>query len=90
MTPDEVRDLLNLMAAFDNRTVKAASVEAWTFMALRLDWNAAEVREATLGYYAENVDFLMPVHITQRINATRHQVLDEANAITSPTSGEPT
>lgn len=74
MKPAEVIDLLTLAAAYDRRTVGQADVEAWRDAANRGRWTYDEAREALQEHYATSTGFLMPGHITERINRGRRPI----------------
>ena len=74
MTPNEVIDLLSIIAGYDRRTVGQVDVEAWR---LALDDpripNLAygECVDAVILHYRDTTDFVMPSHILSRVKADR-------------------
>lgn len=74
MTPDEVIDLLSIIAGYDRRTVGQVDVESWR-EALddpRIPNLAySECVDAVILHYRETTDFVMPAHILKRIKADR-------------------
>lgn len=69
MTPEEVFDLLSYMASRDRRTVGKADVAAWFEDVGDLEY--ADAREAVRLHFRETADWLMPVHIRQRVKDIR-------------------
>lgn len=67
----QVRQLLAIVMAYDNRKPGDATVLAWSEAARRGRWTYAEAAEAIHAHYATETTWLMPGHITQRIKATR-------------------
>jgi len=72
MTRDQIVRLLQIAAAYDNRTIADAAVHAWFDVAERGRWTYAEAADAIKVHYAESTDFIMPAHVTKRIRAIRH------------------
>lgn len=73
MTEYDIRALLVVAMAYDNRKPGEATVAAWQEAAGRGRWSFGEAREAIHQHYAESTEFLMPAHITANIRAARRQ-----------------
>jgi hypothetical protein len=71
VTEHEIRQLLAVAMAYDNRKPGAATIAAWTEAAHRGHWTFPAALNAIHAHYAESTDFLMPGHITARIRNQR-------------------
>jgi hypothetical protein len=71
MSRDEIRQLLAIVASYDNRKVGTSMVEAWHETARRCRWTYAEAAEAVHAHYAEQTAYVMPGAITDRIRSAR-------------------
>lgn len=71
LTDPEVRQLLAVVMAYDNRKPGQATIAAWTEAARRGRWTFGEAIEAVHAYFVERSDWLMPAHITHAIRAGR-------------------
>jgi len=58
---------------YDKRKPGVADVAAWTEAAHRANWTLREARDAVLAHFAYTTDYLMPGHVTARIQAERRQ-----------------
>lgn len=67
MTKTEVALLLSLIAAYDQRTIGNADVEAWHAVAQHARWDNDKVRQAVVAHYARETRRIMPADITQNI-----------------------
>lgn len=63
----EVGQLLALAAAFDQRTVGTADVEAWHQIAQDHDWRLDTARQAITAHYGDRTERVMPAHITRYV-----------------------
>lgn len=73
MNSDDIINLLSIAAAYDRRTIGEADVVAWSAAADIGRWTYEEARLAIQAHYAEDTDWLMPAHITQRIRREYRQ-----------------
>lgn len=71
MNRDEVKHLLAVVMAYDNRKPGEANVAAWTEAANRGRWTFDEALDAIHAHYAERSEWLMPGMITAQIKAAR-------------------
>lgn len=71
ITELEIRALLAVVMAYDNRKPGEANVTAWLEQGVRCRWTYDEAREAVHAHFAASTDFLMPAHITAHIRAER-------------------
>ena len=73
MTEDEVIDLLSLIAAFDQRTVGRADVQAWHTIAVEARWTWPLARRAVLDYHRSGGDKprIRPAHVTDILSDLR-------------------
>lgn len=67
----QVRQLLAVIMAYDNRKPGDNSVRAWSEAARRARWTFDEALEAVHAHYATETAWLMPGHVTTRIRAAR-------------------
>jgi len=67
MTETEIRALLAAAVAYDNRRPSAANIAAWHEAANRARWTFHAALDAIHAHYAESTTFLMPGHITTRL-----------------------
>lgn len=74
MTLAETAELLALCAAFDNRHVEEASVEAWH--SVLAPYPLPDCRDAVKAYYAEQSERVMPAHIKALVRKIRAERLD--------------
>lgn len=92
MTEHEIRQLLAIAMAYDNRrTPGQANVAAWMEQARRHRWELSETVEAIHEHYGESTEFITPAHITARIRAARRQPAEpeRAAALTAAPPAEP-
>jgi hypothetical protein len=73
ITELEIRALLAVVMAYDNRRPGEANVTAWLEQGIRCRWTYDEAREAVHAHFAASTDFLMPAHITAHIRAERQK-----------------
>lgn len=71
MNETQVRALLAIAVAYDNRRPSEANITAWWEAADRSRWDFDAAREAIHQHYAGSTDFLMPGHITAIIASRR-------------------
>lgn len=69
MSPEEVVDLLTLVASYDRRTVGKADVDAWFMATGDLPFEDAKV--AVVKHYRESREWLMPADIRKHVRAIR-------------------
>lgn len=69
----DVRRLLALAMAYDNRKPGDAAVAAWMDAAERGRWTWESASEAIKAHYAASTQFVMPAHITERVKAMREE-----------------
>jgi hypothetical protein len=69
MSPEEVVDLLTLVASYDRRTVGEADVDAWLMATGDLPFDDAKV--AVVKHYRESREWLMPVDVRRHVRAIR-------------------
>jgi hypothetical protein len=74
MTPDEVLDLLTLIAVRDNRTVGRTTAVVWHEDIG--DLNFADCREAVGRHFRESTDWLMPATIRRLVKSIRAERLE--------------
>lgn len=80
----QVRQLLALVMAYDNRRPGDATIRAWSEAARRGRWTYDEATEAIHAHYATETTWLMPGHVTQRIRAARPPVTMSAEPTPAP------
>lgn len=73
MTEDEVRALLAVAMAYDNRKPGEANIAAWLEAANRGRWTFDGALEAIHQHYATSTDFLMPAHVSAAFRAKARQ-----------------
>ena len=73
MNPDEVIDLLTLIAAYDQRTVGESDVQAWHAIATEAGWTFPLARRAIIEHHTRGADRprIRPAHITDALDALR-------------------
>lgn len=71
MDEPQVRQLLAVVMAYDNRRPGDHTVIAWCEAARRGRWTYDEAVDAVYAHYATETTWLMPGHITARIRAAR-------------------
>ncbi|MFE2994235.1 hypothetical protein ACFXG4_04790 [Nocardia sp. NPDC059246] len=71
LTNDELVTVLQVITAYDNRSVDSATIAAWGEAARRKRWTFAEAIDAVHEYFSDNTARLMPGHITQIIRRDR-------------------
>lgn len=69
MNEAEVRALLAVAVAYDNRKPGEANIAAWLEAADRGRWTFEAAVEAIHEHYARSTEFLMPGHITAAVRA---------------------
>ena len=73
LSQDEVRALLAIAVAYDNRKPGEVTIAAWMEAADRGRWTFPAAVEAIHDHYAKSTDFLMPGHITTAVRAAMRQ-----------------
>jgi hypothetical protein len=73
LTEPQVRKLLAVAMAYDNRKPGDMNVMAWTEAANRGRWSFDAALEAIHQHYATNTAFLMPGHITTIVRSSMRQ-----------------
>ena len=71
MTEEEVRKLLAICVAYDNRRPSEANIAAWAEASRRAHWDFDAACDAIHQHYATSTDFLMPGHVTKTLEAQR-------------------
>lgn len=72
MTKADVALLLSFMAAYDQRTIGDADVEAWHMVAAPAGWTLPHARRAVVEFVTDATgDRLLPGHITRTIRERR-------------------
>lgn len=89
MTEQEIRSLLAVAMAYDNRKPGEATIAAWQEAAHRGRWGFDDAVEAVHAHFAESTEWLMPAHITQRLRAMRSGPVAAAELLALP-AGAPT
>lgn len=76
MTTDEIIDLLSLIAAYDQRTVGEADVEAWLAIADAEAWTMPAARRAVIEHHRRGSDKprIRPAHITDTIRQVEETI----------------
>jgi hypothetical protein len=69
MTEVEAGQLLQICAAYDQRTVGRTDITAWWHTAVAGNWDLDYARRAVIEHYAEQTDRVMPAHITRIIRS---------------------
>lgn len=69
----DVAKLLALAAAYDQRTVGAADIDAWHQVATAARWRPTDAARAVIEHYTTETDRVMPAHISRRIRERREQ-----------------
>lgn len=84
LTDQQIRHLLVMCMAFDNRKPSEAQAAAWAEAARIARWDFDDAKTAITEHYTESTDFCMPGHITSRIKANRRQPAPPTDAIALP------
>lgn len=71
MTENEIKALLAIVVAYDNRRPSVANITAWHEQAERARWTMFEAQEAIHQHFMESTEFLMPAHVTAIIKTAR-------------------
>lgn len=71
MSKSDVALLLAAIAAYDQRTIGEADVEAWHAAAQYARWDLEGARRAVVAHYAEARQRIMPADVTAGIRAGR-------------------
>lgn len=76
MTPDEIIDLLTLIASCDQRTVGETDVEVWHTIATECGWTWPLAKRAVIEHHSRGGEKkrITPAHITDAIEAARAQI----------------
>lgn len=82
MTPEETAKLLAACATVDRRKVSALEVLAWH--RILGDLRYADCEEALFAHFAESAEWVMPVHIRQRVKAIRRHRVEDAGIPAPP------
>lgn len=82
----EITKLLGLAAAYDQRTVGEADVEAWSAAGEVGRWNFAAARRAIVEHYARDADRprITPAAVSDRLRALRGAAADSFEAPVIP------
>lgn len=68
----DIRNLLAVAMAYDNRNASDATVLAWSEAARRGRWDLPDAVEAVHRHYATGTAFLMPGHVDAIVKTIRH------------------
>lgn len=82
MTKAEIAKLLLMAAAFDQRTIGDADIEAWA--ATVGDLRFGDARSGLITHYREETTRIMPAHVLERVAEIREARLREAGTIPIP------
>jgi hypothetical protein len=74
VTPAETARLLTLIAAYDRRTLGESDVLAWHPLVERYSFD--ECADAVRAHFASSTSYLMPVHVLDRVRATRRDAIE--------------
>lgn len=80
MTRDEVINLLTAAAAYDKRKPDAATLAAWSETARRARWTFDLALDAIHEHYMDSTEFVMPAHITRKVQAARRAAVERDHA----------
>ncbi|MBN9108596.1 MAG: hypothetical protein J0I34_07415 [Pseudonocardia sp.] len=80
MDSQQVRQLLAVVIAYDNRKLADANILAWTEAARRGRWTLAEAVDAVHEHYASQSVWLMPGHVSATIRARRQDLAQREQA----------
>lgn len=87
MTEQEIRQLLAVAMAYDNRKPPGqANIAAWKEQAQRHRWRFDEALEAIHTHYGESTEFLAPAHVTARIRTVRREPAQPADVLALPSA----
>lgn len=91
MTEEDVRKLLGVVMAYDNRKPSVATLTAWTEQSERGRWTLDEAREAVHIHHSESTEWLMPAHITAILKRERQKPghIDESRQLEGAPSADP-
>lgn len=73
LTESEVRRLLAVVMAYDNRKPGDAAVLAWAEAARRGGWTLDGALDAVHQHYSRSTEWIMPGHITETLRAAARQ-----------------
>lgn len=73
MSKRDVAKLLAFVAAYDQRTVGTADVEAWHAVAAQARWELTYAQRAVIEHFTDSTDRLMPAHITRTLRERRER-----------------
>ena len=82
MTKGDVARLLTMAAAFDQRTIGDADIEAWA--AVIGDLRFEDAQSGLIAHYREETTRIMPAHVLERVTEIREARLREAGTIPIP------
>jgi hypothetical protein len=85
MKRSESQILLAKIAAYDRRTIGDADNAAWTEVMTNSDVPLSDALVAVAAHFGASHDYLMPIHIIERVKAIRRERLTRAG--TPPTPG---
>lgn len=80
MKPSEVKELLALVQAGDQRNVTDAAVSLWSAV-LTPDMQRQDAVEAVRHHFGTSTDYLMPVHVNDYVRQLRRRRVAECKAV---------
>lgn len=95
MTRDQVVEVLQTIAVYDNRKLDTLTIAAWTEAAERARWTHQGAIDAVHHHFARSSEWCMPAHITERLRAdhkhppTMAEVRDLPTGVTPLPSATP-
>lgn len=86
MERDEVVQLVQVIAAYDNRRIDELLIQTWSESARRARWTMAAATDAVHEHFARSTAWLMPGHVTEAIRTARRQPapVDQVLELTGP------
>lgn len=86
MKPSEATVLLTTIARTDQRTVSESSARSWAELLTEADVPLGDAIEAVKYHFGHSADYLMPIHIINRVKEIRQERLSRAG--TPPMPGD--
>ena len=73
MNRDQIIRLLQVVQAYDNRTIDGITINAWATAAQIARWRPEAAEKAVHAHYATSTAWLMPGHVTEQIRLAARQ-----------------
>ncbi|NKR32223.1 hypothetical protein GS504_15940 [Rhodococcus hoagii] len=84
MTPDQIIELLQVVASYDNRNPDRYMIASWLDASQMARWQSDDAFSAVRQHFANSTDWIMPGHVTAIIRQKRSGPAPFAEVVALP------